>query len=54
MVLDKNPLDDIRNTQTINSVYISGQSVPTIWTVCRDRAESECQKRPADLPNMPY
>ena len=54
VVLDKNPLDDIRNTQTINSVYISGQSVPTIWTVCRDRAESECQKRPADLPNMPY
>ena len=54
VVLDKNPLDDIRNTQTINSVYISGQSVPTIWTVCRDRAESECQKRPADLPNLPY
>ena len=54
VVLDKNPLDDIRNTQTINSVYISGQSVPTIWSVCRDRAESECQKRPADLPNMPY
>lgn len=54
LVLDKNPLDDIRNTETINSVYIAGQSVPTIWTTCRDRAESECQKRPADLPNMPY
>ena len=31
-----------------------GNSVPTIWTTCRDRAESECQKRPADLPSMPY
>jgi imidazolonepropionase-like amidohydrolase len=54
LVLDKNPLDDIRNTETINSVYIAGQSVPTIWTSCRDRAESDCQKRPANLPNMPY
>jgi imidazolonepropionase-like amidohydrolase len=54
LVLDKNPLDDIRNTETVNSVYIAGNSVPTIWQTCRDRAESECQKRPADLPNMPY
>lgn len=54
LVLDKNPLDDIRNTETIAAVYMAGQSVPTIWTSCRDRAESECQKRPADLPNMPY
>ena len=54
LVLDKNPLDDIRNTETVNSVYIAGQSVPTIWTSCRDRAESDCQKRPANLPNMPY
>ena len=54
LVLDKNPLDDIRNTETINAVYIAGNSAPTIWQTCRDRAESECQKRPADLPNMPY
>ena len=54
LVLDKNPLDDIRNTETINSVYVAGQSVPTLWTACRDRAESECQKRPANLPDMPY
>ena len=54
LVLDKNPLDDIRNTETINAVYIAGNSAPTIWQSCRDRAESECQKRPADLPNMPY
>ena len=54
LVLDKNPLDDIRNTETINAVYVAGNSVPTIWTSCRDRAESDCQKRPANLPNMPY
>ena len=54
LVLDKNPVDDIRNTETISAVFVAGNSVPTIWTVCRDRAESECQKRPADLPSMPY
>jgi imidazolonepropionase-like amidohydrolase len=54
VVLDKNPLDDIRNTETISAVFIAGNSVPTIWQACRDRAESECQKRPADLPGMPY
>ena len=54
LVLDKNPLDDIRNTETVNSVYIAGNSVPTIWQTCRDRPVSQCQPRPADLPNMPY
>ncbi|HWA70083.1 MAG TPA: amidohydrolase family protein [Rhizomicrobium sp.] len=54
LVLDKNPLDDIRNTETIASVYIAGNSVPTIWQTCRGRAESECPKRPANLPDMPY
>jgi imidazolonepropionase-like amidohydrolase len=27
LVLDKNPLDDIRNTRTINAVYIAGNKV---------------------------
>jgi imidazolonepropionase-like amidohydrolase len=54
LVLDKDPLKDIRNTKTINSVYIAGNSVPTIWQTCRDRPVSSCQARPADLPNMPY
>ena len=54
LVLDKNPVADIHNTETINSVYIAGNSVPTIWTVCRDRPESQCQQRPANLPDMPY
>lgn len=54
LVLDKDPLKDIRNTQTINSVYIAGNSVPTIWQTCRDREVSTCQPRPADMPDMPY
>jgi imidazolonepropionase-like amidohydrolase len=54
LVLDKDPLKDIRNTETINSVYIAGNSVPTIWQTCRDRPVNSCQARPADLPNMPY
>ena len=54
LVLDKNPLSDIRNTETINSVYIAGNSIPTIWETCRDRPVSACQPRPADLPGMPY
>lgn len=54
LVLDKDPLKDIRNTETINSVYIAGNSVPTIWETCRDRPVSSCQKRPADLPDMPW
>jgi imidazolonepropionase-like amidohydrolase len=28
IVLDRNPLDDIRNTRTIRSVYIAGNRVP--------------------------
>jgi imidazolonepropionase-like amidohydrolase len=54
LVLDKNPVADIHNTETINSVYIAGHSVPTIWQACRDRPESQCQPRPANLPDMPY
>ena len=27
IVLDKNPLDDIRNTRTIHAVYLGGQKV---------------------------
>ena len=54
LVLDKNPAQDIHNTETINSVYIAGNSVPTIWQTCRDRPESQCQPRPASLPDMPY
>jgi imidazolonepropionase-like amidohydrolase len=55
VVLEKNPLDDIRNTETIASVYIAGNSVPTIWQTCRDRPAGACtggsSTRP---PGMPY
>ena len=54
LVLDKNPLDDIHNTETIAAVYIAGNSVPTIWQTCRDRPVASCQPRPANLPDMPY
>jgi imidazolonepropionase-like amidohydrolase len=54
LVLDKDPLKDIRNTETINSVYIAGNSVPTIWQTCRDRPANACPARPANLPDMPY
>lgn len=54
LVLDKNPAADIHNTETINAVYIAGNAVPTIWQTCRDRPESQCQPRPANLPDMPY
>ncbi len=54
LVLERNPLDDIRNTQTIHSVYIAGNSVPTIWQTCRDRAVSECTGKSTDAPHMPY
>ena len=30
LVLDRNPLDDIRNTRAIAHVYISGREVPNI------------------------
>ena len=43
VVLDRDPVADIHNTRSIHSVYIAGQSVPTIWTLCVDRPPSACQ-----------
>ena len=54
LVLEKNPLDDIRNTQMINQVYIAGNSVPTIWQTCRDRPANVCTGKSTDAPHMPY
>lgn len=55
VVLEKNPLDDIRNTQMISAVYIAGNSVPTIWQTCRDRPVSACTGGSSTTPpNMPY
>jgi imidazolonepropionase-like amidohydrolase len=55
VVLEKNPLDDIRNTQTISAVFIAGNSVPTIWQTCRDRPLSACTTgSPSEPSHMPY
>jgi imidazolonepropionase-like amidohydrolase len=54
LVLERNPLDDIRNTQTIAAVFIAGNSVPTLWQTCRDRPVSACSGKSTDTPAMPY
>jgi len=54
LVLEKNPLDDIRNTQMINQVYIAGNAVPTISQTCRDRPANACTGKSTDAPHMPY
>jgi len=54
VVLEKNPLDDIRNTQMISAVYVAGNAVPTVWQTCRDRAASACTGKSTDTPHMPY
>jgi imidazolonepropionase-like amidohydrolase len=54
LVLEKNPLDDIRNTQMIAAVYIAGNPVPTVWQTCRDRAANACTGKSTDVPHMPY
>lgn len=55
VVLERNPLSDIRNTETIAAVYIAGNSVPTIWQTCRDRPASACTGGSSRTPpDMPY
>jgi len=54
VVLEKNPLDDIRNTQMINQVYVAGNAVPTVWQTCRDRPAGACTGKSTDVPHMPY
>jgi len=46
VVLDRDPLTDIRNTRTIHSVYVAGREVPTIWQLCVGRAVNECKGGP--------
>jgi imidazolonepropionase-like amidohydrolase len=54
LVLDADPVADIRNTRRIDSVYIAGNSVPTIWQTCRGRAANTCTSGPTTPPPMPY
>jgi imidazolonepropionase-like amidohydrolase len=42
LILDANPLDDIRNTRRIAAVYVAGNPVTTIWQACRYREAADC------------
>jgi imidazolonepropionase-like amidohydrolase len=42
LVLDKNPVADIRNTRTIHEVFVAGRKVPTIWQTCVGRPADAC------------
>jgi imidazolonepropionase-like amidohydrolase len=46
LVLDKNPIADIRNTRSIREVFIAGRKVPTIWQTCVGRAADACGAAP--------
>lgn len=46
VILNADPTSDIRNTRTIHAVYVGGNSVPTIWSVCTGRAANECMGSP--------
>lgn len=46
VVLNGNPIADIRNTRAIAAVYIAGNSVPTIWQTCRGRPLNACAGGP--------
>jgi imidazolonepropionase-like amidohydrolase len=48
VVLNADPSKDIRNTRTINAVYVAGHSVPTIWATCVGREVNECKGGPND------
>jgi imidazolonepropionase-like amidohydrolase len=43
LVLDSNPLTDIRNTRAIHEVFIAGNKVPTIWQTCIGRPADACK-----------
>jgi len=44
LVLDKNPVADIRNTRSIHEVFVAGRKVPTIWQICTGRPAGACGK----------
>ena len=54
LVLDDDPLADIRNTKSISAVYVAGNSVPTIWQTCRGRPSSACTGGWKDRSPTPY
>ena len=54
VVINGDPLEDIRNTQMIDSVYVAGQSQPTVWQICTPGDESVCTGDATTAPIMPY
>ena len=54
LVLDADPLADIRNTKAIAAVYVAGNAVPTIWETCRDRPSTACTGSWKDRTPTPY
>ncbi|MES2472059.1 MAG: amidohydrolase family protein [Pseudomonadota bacterium] len=54
LVLDADPLADIRNTKSISAVYVAGNAVPTIWQTCRERASDACTGGWKDRSPTPY
>jgi len=46
VVLDRDPVADIRNTRTLHSVYVAGREVPTIWQLCVGRPTNDCKGGP--------
>jgi imidazolonepropionase-like amidohydrolase len=54
LILDRDPLQDIRNTRAIDAVYIAGNPVKTIWHTCEPGQQSECTGGPLTGPSMPY
>jgi len=47
LVLDRDPTADIRNTRAIDSVYLAGRKVPTIWETCIGRSDAaQCGAKP--------
>lgn len=46
VVLDRDPLADIRNTRSIHAVYVAGREIPTIWQLCLGRPANDCKGGP--------
>jgi imidazolonepropionase-like amidohydrolase len=46
VVLNADPTKNIENTHRISAVYISGRSVPTIWSMCAGRPTNACKGGP--------
>lgn len=46
VILKKDPSADIKNTRSIQEVYIAGRKVPSIWSLCVDRAQTACRGGP--------